>query len=138
MVKTQSLKWKYRKNNCQVKLTLLLISLSIIHSLSHSFSQKVTSLSFFCFMTYLERFRSRIPDAWLVILTFSLLVTIVLQKLKRELGTKWCVFWKYIFVCTYESCIWPLLIVLKIFTKTADNYHLSKKVVKFEKKYCLC
>ena len=40
----------------------------------------VTSLSFFQFMTNVEQSRSRIPDAWSVKFTFSLIVTFYLSK----------------------------------------------------------
>ena len=45
----------------------------------------VTSLSFFRFLANLEQYRSRIPDARSIKLTFSLTATFYLQKLKREL-----------------------------------------------------
>ena len=40
----------------------------------------VTSFSFFQFMTNVEQSRSRIPDAWSVKFTFSLIVTFYLSK----------------------------------------------------------
>ena len=40
----------------------------------------VTSLSFFQFMTNVEQSRSRIPDAWSVKFTFSLIVTFYLSE----------------------------------------------------------
>ena len=42
--------------------------------------QRVTSLSFFRFMTKLKLSGSRIPDAWSVKLTFSFIVTFYLTK----------------------------------------------------------
>ena len=46
--------------------------------------QILTSLPFFRFMAYLEQPGSRIPGAWSVILTFSLIVTFDLKKKKRK------------------------------------------------------
>ena len=43
-----------------------------------SYRQVVTSLSFFGFMVNLEQSGSRIPDAWSVLLTFTLTVTFYL------------------------------------------------------------
>ena len=44
----------------------------------------VTSLSFFQFMANLEQSESRIPGTWSVKLTFSLIVTFYLKKLKTK------------------------------------------------------
>ena len=44
----------------------------------------VTSLSFSQYMTNLELFESQIPDAWSVIVTFSLKVTFSLSKTENR------------------------------------------------------
>ena len=57
-----------------------LSKLNKIKMATSKISGGVTSLSFFQFMTNVEQSRSRIPDAWSVKFTFSLIVTFYLSK----------------------------------------------------------
>ena len=50
-----------------------------------SYMKVVTSLSFFGFLTNLEQSRGRIPDTESAKIMFSVIVTVSLQSLKREL-----------------------------------------------------
>ena len=50
-----------------------------------SYMKVVTSLSFFGFLTNLEQSRGRIPDTGSAKIMFSVIVTVSLQSLKREL-----------------------------------------------------
>ena len=49
-----------------------------------SYTQTVTSLSFFRFIVNLEQSGSWIPDAWSVKLTFSLMVIFSLKKTEKK------------------------------------------------------